>query len=94
MRQNLTLGYIIKMKLIILAILVSVISLMFKLEPLIVVPALVIFSLLVVLYHVFVVYRIRLLVGREANEVIIRNPFTRLKNRLIGLNEREAVKYS
>ena len=78
------------MKLIFLAILVSIGSVQFKLEPLIVVPAMVIFSLLVVVYHVFVVYRVRLLVGREANEVSIRNPLTRLKNSWIGLREREA----
>lgn len=44
-------------------------------------------------WRVFVVYRIHLLVGREANEVSIRNPFTRLKNSLIGLNERDAKRY-
>ena len=78
------------MKLIILAVLVSIGSVQFKLEPLIVVPAMLLLSLLIVVYHVFVVYRIRLLVGREANEVSIRNPLTRLKNSWIGLREREA----
>ena len=81
------------MKLIFLAILVSIGSVQFKLEPLIVVPSMLIFSVLVVVYHVFVVYRIRLLVGREANEVSIRNPLTRLKNSVIGLREREAKRY-